>query len=363
VPVTVTVAEGKPRRLQLGVGYGSEERGRASLQWQHLNFTGRARQATVETKWSAIDRGLRTGFMAPYLKTAGLSLEVTAGAWQTSHLTYDSQTYGGRVTLAYRTDRGGMERTRVGYRTRFSYATDYLRYGIRAEFLADQSRREERIALGLNPDTGRASGTLAAVEVQTERVALDNGVDPRRGTVVTAHLGVASPSLGGTYGYTEVGGELRGFLPLGSVVLAGRVRAATIAAADPATIPFSKRYFLGGSTSVRGWGRFQISPLNADGLPIGGRSVLDMSLEARVPVTRSIGAVVFADAGNVWRDQWTLDTGDLRWAAGAGLRYLTPVGAIRLDAAWQLTPIAGLIGNGEPLTRRWRVHFSIGQAF
>jgi outer membrane translocation and assembly module TamA len=45
------------------------------------------------------------------------------------------------------------------------------------------------------------------------------------------------------------------------------------------------------------------------------------------------------------------------------LRYRTPVGPIRVDLGYQLNPIEGLIINGEPQTRRWRVHFSIGQAF
>jgi outer membrane translocation and assembly module TamA len=130
-------------------------------------------------------------------------------------------------------------------------------------------------------------------------------------------------------------------------------------------VPFSKRYFLGGSSSLRGWSRFQVSPLDPDGLPVGGLSLLDMSAEARIPLpaTRPIGLVVFVDAGNVWRDGWTADVSDLRWSAGLGLRYLTPIGALRLDVARQLTPIAGLVIDGKPSTRRWRLHFNLGHSF
>jgi outer membrane translocation and assembly module TamA len=48
---------------------------------------------------------------------------------------------------------------------------------------------------------------------------------------------------------------------------------------------------------------------------------------------------------------------------GPGLRYRTPVGPLRLDLAYQLTPIEGLLVDGQPESRRWRVHVSIGQSF
>ncbi len=53
----------------------------------------------------------------------------------------------------------------------------------------------------------------------------------------------------------------------------------------------------------------------------------------------------------------------LRYAVGPGLRYQTPVGPIRFDLGWQLNPTPDLIVNGQPQQRRWRMHFSIGQAF
>ena len=54
---------------------------------------------------------------------------------------------------------------------------------------------------------------------------------------------------------------------------------------------------------------------------------------------------------------------DLRYAVGPGLRYQTPVGPIRFDFGYQLNPIPGLVVNGQPEKRHWRIHFSIGQAF
>jgi outer membrane protein insertion porin family len=48
---------------------------------------------------------------------------------------------------------------------------------------------------------------------------------------------------------------------------------------------------------------------------------------------------------------------------GSGLRYQTPIGPMRFDYGYQINPIPGLLVNGHPQTRRWRIHFSIGQAF
>jgi outer membrane translocation and assembly module TamA len=69
------------------------------------------------------------------------------------------------------------------------------------------------------------------------------------------------------------------------------------------------------------------------------------------------------DGGNVWSEGWSIQGSDLVWAAGVGVRYLTPIGALRVDFATQLTPIERLVINGEPSTRRWRIHFNIGHSF
>jgi outer membrane translocation and assembly module TamA len=128
-------------------------------------------------------------------------------------------------------------------------------------------------------------------------------------------------------------------------------------------VPFSKKLFLGGATSVRGWGRFEVSPLGGSGLPIGGNALIAASSEARVQIKGNFGGVLFIDAGDVWPNIADIDLEDLRYAAGLGLRYQTPVGPVRFDFGYQLNRIEGLQVNGQPESRHWRIHFSIGQAF
>jgi len=73
--------------------------------------------------------------------------------------------------------------------------------------------------------------------------------------------------------------------------------------------------------------------------------------------------VLFFDAGSVAIDPWHVAAKELRYDMGPGLRYVTPIGPIRVDFGYQLNPIDGLLIDGQPETRRWRLHFSLGQAF
>jgi outer membrane translocation and assembly module TamA len=188
-------------------------------------------------------------------------------------------------------------------------------------------------------------------------------LDPRGGYVASFHFETAGGPLAGDFRYNEVVAEGRTYLEIGTrAVWANRLRLGTIAGADSSKIPFFKRYFLGGSTSLRGWGRYEVSPLSGSGLPIGGRSMLESSTELRFRLTQKLNGVAFIDAGNVWVGDWQIG-GDLRYTVGPGLRYDTPIGPVRGDFGVQLNPIPGLLINGKPELRKWRVHFSIGQAF
>jgi outer membrane protein assembly factor BamA len=222
------------------------------------------------------------------------------------------------------------------------------------------------IALGLDPTTNSQQGTLSAVGADWQRTTTDNALNARRGYQVALHVEEAGRLLPGTFNYYGATADARHFLPLGKrLVAANRLQLGNIRPSgyDPRMVPFSKKYFLGGASSLRGWGRYEVSPLGGSGLPIGGNTMISFSTELRAVLRGKLGGVVFLDAGNVWRDLRELNLGDVRYAAGAGLRYQTPVGPIRLDFGQQLNHIDGLLVNGSPEVRHWRVHFSIGQAF
>ena len=105
--------------------------------------------------------------------------------------------------------------------------------------------------------------------------------------------------------------------------------------------PFYKRYFLGGATNLRGWGRFDVAPLSDGGCRSAAIRSSIFSTELRVPIWRNLGGVLFLDGGNVWTNPWDFNFNDLRYDIGPGLRYNTPIGPIRVDFGYQLNPIPG----------------------
>ena len=91
---------------------------------------------------------------------------------------------------------------------------------------------------------------------------------------------------------------------------------------------------------------------------------MNFSAEVRFPIWNALGGVLFLDGGNVWTDAWDFNLGDLRYDVGPGLRYKTPIGPFRVDLGYQLNPIPGLlVERRSTRPRRFRFHFSIGQAF
>jgi outer membrane protein assembly complex protein YaeT len=379
IPTRVTVTEGKHRKLDFGVGYGTEEKARAEVNWRHVNFFGGARTAGVEARYSGIDGGLRLNFREPYFFTPRYSISLTGQSWFTRERLFELLTTGGRVTITreFGLAGGPVLSRQPAMSLALTYANEYDDYNITPEALEDLELRDDLIVLGMDPRFGTGGGQRSALSIDAGRNTTGNILDARHGYVATLHLEQAGKWLGGSFDYYELTTEGRYYIPLGSAVIAFRARAGSIDGLgrpedlppNPETgdsrgaVPFFKRYFLGGATNLRGWGRFDVAPLSGRGLPIGGHTMAHFSTEVRVPIWGKLGAVAFVDGGNVWTNPWDFNFGDLRYDVGPGLRYNTPIGPVRFDLGYQLNPIDGLLVNGKPESRRFRVHLSIGQAF
>ena len=374
IPARVTLVEGKHRRVNFGVGYGSEERARAQVDWRHVNFFGGARTAGVLGRYSSLDRGVRLNFKQPYLFTRRHSGTLSAQSWFSDEPAFRLTTIGGRATITreFGVARTAVLGTKAGSTLALTYANEREDYEIDQDLVNDPTVRDELIALGLNPECqigprcGAGAGQRSALTLDGVRDTTGNLLDAKSGYFANLHFEQAGRFLGGDFDYFESTAEFRYYQSIGSkVVVALRARGGSIDAAGDIqqAVPFFKRYFLGGSTTLRGWGRYEVAPLSERGNPIGGHSFAVLSAEVRVPITRKLSGVLFADGGNVWYDPWDINLNDLRYAVGPGLRYLTPVGPIRLDVGFQLNPIEGLLVNGDLQKRPLRIHFSIGQAF
>jgi outer membrane protein assembly complex protein YaeT len=357
VPVRVTVAEGKHQRVNFGVGYGTEEMARVDAEYHHVNFLGGARAAGAHVRWSSLDRGVRLDFHQPYFFRPKLSLGVEGQQWYTYTPAYVSIVSGAKVTLTHRQSAQTSWSASITSEHDSSMITDaaFNNVGLRNYF----------IALGLDPATREQNGTLNALGADFQHSTADNALNARRGYQIAAHVEEAGRLVAGSFNYYAATVDGRHYLPITEkLVVASRLQIGDIRPVgdQPSNVPFGKKYFLGGATSIRGWGRFEVSPL-VDGEPVGGNSMLAFSEELRAQVRGKFGMVIFLDGGNVWAGSGGFRLGDLRYAVGPGLRYQTPVGPIRFDVGFQLNPTPELLVNGTPNFRPWRMHFSIGQAF
>lgn len=195
----------------------------------------------------------------------------------------------------------------------------------------------------------------------------DNPLDTHAGVFGQLAVIEGTRFAGGQFDYVQLIPELRGYVPLGSVVLAGKARVGTFWG----DVPPTKRFFSGGASNHRGFGERELSPFvrgDVDGsertISYGGSSLVETSVEARIPITTwremGVGTVVFLDGGDVTNDVGDLSATDLFWAIGTGLRLNTVVGPVRLDVGYRLNRT----GPMEPAAgERFAFHLSIGEAF
>jgi outer membrane translocation and assembly module TamA len=154
-----------------------------------------------------------------------------------------------------------------------------------------------------------------------------------------------------------------------NLVLAGRFRFEAIQETeDTDTIPIFKRLFSGGPNTVRGYSFQKLGPLDPNGNPLGGQTSLLGNLELRYPIYKKLGGVTFVDMGHVNRDPFEIDTDDIRFTCGLGLRYNTIIGPIRFDVGYKINPptlgdVADTTTPDEKTEDRWQFHISIGQTF
>lgn len=147
-------------------------------------------------------------------------------------------------------------------------------------------------------------------------------------------------------------------------------------------IPLNRRFFAGGSSSVRGWNARELGSMPDELIQLGGNFILEGSAEMRVSHFQGYGniwfiklenllGVYFLDIGNVWDDVTKFQVSDIAAAAGFGIRYETFFGPFRIDYGIRLYDPKGDDGHktifqnkffGETL-KRGVFHFGIGHAF
>jgi len=336
VDMAIDVSEGPPREVQLGAGYGLEDGPRGQVRWQHNNFYGGGRQLGVRVKASSIQQAIESEFRQPYFLHPRQTLVVPLTEAREDEPAFTLT----RIRLAPQVERkfGRTLRVVLGYN---------LEYDDVSEIPGNTSDLLEEF---------KPRGYVSSLTGVIERNTTVDLLDPHDGSVLNLTAEQAGGPWAGDFTFYRALFEAKRYVPvLGTRVVAGRFR---IGAADAfgqsQDVPIFRRFFAGGINSTRGYGRWLVGPLNAADSPIGGRSLLEGSLEFRTPVYKQLGGVVFVDVGEVEKEPFVYGR-HLQFGVGFGARYQTVVGPLRVDLGFPLERPAGQAG--------WQVHFSIGQAF
>ncbi len=318
IDVEIVATPRPPQRYQLGLGYGTDTGPRASLatEFRHLNKRGHRlrsdlRIAETQQDWSA-------RYLIPTGTEVGTNWSLKAGFSAEELDDSKSEIWQWQLAL-----------TEVSGPRLWQY---YLAYEIESYRVGDDARSQSEL---LMPGT---SLTLRRA---------DNDLNPRRGFKFYADIHGAQTELLSSDSFLQMLVQTRSILPLGSKSrLLLRAQAGYNIVGKISEMPLSQRFFAGGDQSVRGYAYQSLGPTNDDGDVIGGQYLSVASIELDRLLYKNYGAAVFFDYGGA-SDQ---PAEDLVRGVGAGLRWRTAIGMVRLDFAHPL--------DGDE--RGIRLHIGIG---
>jgi outer membrane protein assembly complex protein YaeT len=335
LPVWIQTEEGNRYRLRLGGGYDTDELWRTSADFTDLNFFGRGRRFTLSGSLAEIRRYTEARLFWPHTPWHVTDI-ILAPKWE------------------YRKE--------PGFRLETVSSTTILSAAPLRFVSASVSNEFGRVHRKATTDTLNSEDTYTK-SVETFSAGWDtrdHPLVPRKGHFI----GLTATESGAFYRtahrWWRTVLTTRGFYPLDRLTgLAGKAELGLMGPLyDSPVTPIEERFFLGGPTTVRGWNRNRLSPRADDPqqTEIGGNVAFQVSGEVRRSIYGPVTFAVFCDAGNVWRNYRVAQPLNLYPSAGAGLLFISPVGPIRVDYAYQLRP--------NPYhEKQWAIHFSLGTPF
>ena len=336
VDIAVTLAPAPPRTIAAEAGYGTGEGARLEVSWSHRNLfppegalTVRGVAGTREQLGSLVFRRNNLGRRDRVFTAQIAAAHVERDAYEADTLSLS----------------GTLER-----QTNIFFQKTWI-WSLGAELLAS----DERDVIVSTGESRRRTFLIGALPTSLTYDGSDDLLNPTRGFRLGGRLSPELSLQGAAFGYARAQVDASAYKSVtDTVVLAGRVRAGTILGAPRDQVAPSRRFYAGGGASVRGYGYQSIGPRDPNNDPIGGRSLAEFGLEARVRVLGSFGIVPFFDGGNIYTGVVPKLTG-FRYGAGIGARYYSNFGPIRVDVG---TPL-----NRQRGDSRIAVYVSLGQAF
>jgi translocation and assembly module TamA len=335
VPFGFDLAERNHRTLRAGISYDSNIGPGVTLGWEHRNLLHRGEHFDAQTNLSEIKREIKGELTVPHFRRRGQTLVLHSNLTHEIPDAYESTA--GEVGIALSRELKQNWAASVGSTLEFSRVIEntqkndfsLLSFPMRLDFIRTNDL--------LDPRYGWAFGVQTRPFVDLYQT----------GTRFLKTTMVASVYL------TESDWW-------GQPTLAMRAATGTINGEELRAVPAAHRYYVGGGGSVRGYAYQTVGELT-EREPNGGLSFGETSVELRLRLTQSWGAVLFADGGYAYPGESPSFGEDFLWGAGVGVRYFTSFAPIRLDLAAPLNKRT--LAEDGVQDDSVQVYISIGQAF
>ncbi len=313
IPVEIWLKELPHWQFEGGVGFGTEDRLRLSAQLTRLSFFGGTRRLIFKAKTSHfVPLHLELKFIQPDLWLENLDMIVKPFFLREREPSFMIDRFGGSLNFIYEFNK---------------------RLSINLGYAVERDQIQELNELQLNED--ELNHEKSIISIGSDYNTTNSKFYPTKGYKLSGSLSYAGLGFGEDIHYYQTVLSWYKYHELSKAIsLAFRLKSGIMQATENSSqTPIEERFFAGGASSLRGWSRHSISPVNADGFATGGNTILETSAEVRFPIYDIFGGVVFTDIGNVWLETFEYDFYNLRYNAGVGIRVKSPIGPIRLDMA------------------------------
>lgn len=307
-------------RLRPGIGYGTDTGVRGTVHYKDVNLFHLGHELNAEINISQRLQGIAAGYLAPSYRDVKSSMGL-----QVNFQREDTDTYTNRLVSLEGTWNRTIQRDQL--------LTLYVK------------PQWESYTVGAQKSTS----ILVVPGIRFSQRNFDDLIRPRKGFSYTVEGRGTHQYLGSSTGLFQLIAEGNAIIPLPwRFSLISRVKAGITLQNEPLKdLPASLRFFAGGDRSVRGYAYQSLGPKDATGKVIGGKNLLTTSIELDRYFFKNWALAGFFDAGNAFDSPSHLR---LYKGAGLGIRYFTPIGALKLDLARQIA-----VDNPA-----YRVHFSVG---
>jgi outer membrane protein insertion porin family len=328
VNLDVLVEEKPTGSLSMGVGYSSYENLMVTGSISQENLFGTGRRISLQAALGSVTQDFNLSYMEPYLFDKDLSAGINAFNMTRSFDSYDYKSTGGSVFLS----RPLTDFTRVGAKYRFE-AVDVTN-------IADDASSYIREQAG--------SSTTSSVTFSISRNTIDDILNPTKGDIAEASFEFAGGPFLGDNDFYKVIATYGRYIPyrFGSAFFL-RATAGTVRSYAGKEVPVYENFFVGGINTVRGFKYGEAGPLDDTGEVIGAENELIFNAEWIFPIYVPAGlkGVIFFDAGHGFDDTKGFLLDGIRTGAGFGIRWFSPLGPIRLELGFNLSPKKGERGN------------------